>query len=97
MRAKDILIKNIDNNSTDLEFFKGDFVVKQSLSQEIALNMKYVQGHLKSDLNVGVGIDTMLKGQLTPYIKSRAIAGLKYDNIDVKDIIYQNNKLKVVL
>ena len=92
---KDIITNSITDNKIDLQFFDGDFVIRETLQQDIALNLKYQKGQLKSDLNVGVGVDSMLQGQLTPFIKTLIFTGLSYDNIIISDVTYEDNDLKV--
>lgn len=97
MNTKDILTTDIVNSYIDLQFEHGDLGTKISDKQLIKLNLKYNTGHLKQDLLVGVGIDLLQNGIFTPFIKSRIISKLAYDNITAKNVTYVNKNLKIIL
>lgn len=56
--AKDILLD--DNN--DLQIVNGDFVIGESLMQEVGIILQMSQGELKSDPLIGANLNTKIRG-----------------------------------
>lgn len=57
-KANDILL---DSNN-DLQIMAGDFVISESLLQEVGIILQMSQGELKSDPLIGANLTTMLRG-----------------------------------
>ncbi len=56
--AKDILLTS-DN---DLQILNGDFVIGESLMQEVGIILQMSQGDLKSDPLIGANLTTRIRG-----------------------------------
>jgi len=98
MENKDIKLGDvIQNNSVDLKFRNGDFIITDSLAQDIGLILKYGTGHLRQFVDLGVHIDLFNNGTWTQELKNKIRQELKKDGIQVKAIKLINNEIKIEL
>lgn len=76
---------NLDENN-NLQFLNGDFYIENCDNQNVKLIIQYQPGHLKSDPKLGVGIDKMLLGQLTPSFRKLINRELNNEGYTVKSL-----------
>lgn len=88
--ANDILL---DSNN-DLQVVAGDFVIGESLLQEVGIILQMSQGELKSDPFIGANLTTMVRGlQNNEKIKRHIETQMELDdkNYDeIKDFLKTN-------
>lgn len=56
--AKDILL----DQDNDLQIMNGDFIIGESLMQEVGIILQMNQGELKSDPLIGANLTTRIRG-----------------------------------
>lgn len=87
---------NLDNDN-NLQIMNGDFLVRDCSNQDAKLILIYHPGHLKSDPQLGVGIDNMILGQLSPLIKKTITEQLGNDGYKLKDLYFDDQGVLQVL
>ena len=80
---KDILL----NDDWDLDAVDGDFVIGESITQEVAVNLSLSQGTLKSSPLLGPNLVQKMKGSGQDLeIKKSVKISLEMDDMDYEEI-----------
>ncbi|MFV8351551.1 hypothetical protein [Flavobacterium sp. XS2P14] len=89
-KAKDIVL---DSNN-DLQIIAGDFVIGESLLQEVGIILQMSQGELKSDPLIGANLTTIIRGvQNSEKIKRHVETQMELDDKsydEIKDFLKTN-------
>jgi hypothetical protein len=89
-KANDIVL---DSNN-DLQVVAGDFVIGESLLQEVGIILQMSQGELKSDPLIGANLTTMIRGvQNSEKIKRHVETQMELDDKsydEIKDFLKTN-------
>ena len=89
-KANDIVL---DSNN-DLQIVAGDFVIGESLLQEVGIILQMSQGELKSDPLIGANLTTMIRGvQNSEKIKRHVETQMELDDKsydEIKDFLKTN-------
>lgn len=84
-KANDILL---DSNN-DLQVVGGDFVIGESLLQEVGIILQMNQGELKSDPLIGANLTNMMRGiQNNEKIKRHIETQMELDDKNYDEIKY---------
>ena len=90
VREQDILLEN-----DDLLIRNGDFVIGESITQEVCAILRLHQGELKSDPLLGPSLTRKVKGPLNEVaFKHKVQLHLKRDGKDYEEI---KDHIKIVL
>lgn len=88
---KDILL-NIDN---DLQIANGDFVIGESINQQVGLLLLLNKGELKQHPLTGVGIYDLINTERPEDIKKAAREQMKDDGLKLRNLELTDNKLYI--
>jgi hypothetical protein len=84
-KAKDILL----NPNNDLQVVAGDFVIGESLLQEVGVILQMSQGELKSDPLIGANLTAMVRGvQNSEKTKRHVETQMELDDKNYDEIKY---------
>lgn len=87
---------NLDENN-NLQIYNGDFLIRDCEQQNAKLICLYQPGHLKSDPQLGIGIENMINGQMIPQYRKIISRELSNDGIKLKDIYFDSNGVLQIL
>lgn len=79
----------------DLYAENGDFVVGDSLEQDVIKNLNARKGDFKQSPLIGANVMQYLDGVIDTAAKRDIKLALQADNLDVKKVDYENDNLKV--
>lgn len=80
---QDILLDDTD----DLQIINGDFVIGESLTQDVGLILRLNQGELKSDPLLGANITTLINSNVDQQaLETKVKLHLQRDGKDYADI-----------
>lgn len=80
----------------DLDFSNGDFVIGDSNQQNVGLILKSFMGSFKEYPFIGFGLQKYLKSTVTPVRFKRELKiQLNYDGYDNPNIEFSNGQLKI--
>lgn len=74
------------DSGNSMTIYNGDFVVDESIDQNIKLICEYDKGWLKQFPKLGIGMESMINGVLDSRLKNKIQAELKLDGIKIKEI-----------
>lgn len=83
---------NLDTNN-NLQIIGGDFLIRDCESQNAKLIVMYQPGHLKSDPQLGVGIENMINGQMNSLMRKTISQQLSNDGLKLKNIYFDENQM----
>lgn len=87
---KDIIIQD-----GDIKIEKGDFLVDESQAQHIEHLLLATPGTYKQTPSIGIGIRRALNSPLRPELRRRIRLGLQADNIRIRKVIFDGDKITI--